>query len=89
MAGIRTEHSLLWQFMRVVLFVAVAGGVGFLYLRQKVQGRELKGDLRRLRSERTRLVKQINRLDARIERLRSPGRIIPLAKKRLKMHSPR
>lgn len=86
MGGSRTERTLLWHFFRVLLFVTVAGGVGFLYLLQKVQGRELRIELRQLREQRTGLVKQINRLDARIGYLSSPSQIVPLAKKKLQMH---
>jgi len=57
----------------------------FLYLMQRVKSRELDREIALLKSEQAEAVKSLNQLDVRIERLKSPERIVPLARDLLGM----
>ncbi|HPN83148.1 MAG TPA: hypothetical protein PLM00_07120, partial [Spirochaetota bacterium] len=52
----------------------------FMYLLQRVKSRELERDISNLKTEQAEAVKALNLLDARIEQLKSPERIVPLAR---------
>ncbi len=71
--------------LRALLVVVLAMSLLFLYLMQRVKSRELDREIALLKSEQAEAVKSLNQLDVRIERLKSPERIVPLARDLLGM----
>lgn len=79
------NRTILKEFSRIMVLIFFIAGVVFLCLLQRVRARDLDQEIRHLKKERARLVKRINKLDFRLEQLKRPERIIPLAKKLLGM----
>ena len=79
------DKPVVMEFLRIFLLVLFVGGISFLCLLQRVRSRELDFEITRLNSKRADVIKEINELDYRIEQLKSPGRIIPLAEEKLGM----
>jgi len=71
--------------LRVVFVVLLAMSVLFLYLMQRIKSRELDQEIARLKQEQAEAVKNLNRLDWRIEQLKSPERIKLVAREVLGM----
>jgi len=66
--------------LRVVCIVLLVMSVLFFFLMQRVKSRELDQEIARLKQEQAEAIKDLNQLDSRIEQLKSPGRILPIAK---------
>ena len=71
--------------LRVLFIVLLAMSVLFLYLMQRVKSRELDQEFTRLKQQQAEAVKNLNQLDLRIEQLKKPERIKPLARELLGM----
>lgn len=82
----KENKFIIRKFIKVVSFSLLVFGVCFLYLLQKVRGRELDSQIQILHLKKAALIKKINFIDFQIERLKSPERIIRLAEKKLKMY---
>lgn len=79
------QRGVLRVCLRALALVVLVMSVLFLYMMQRVRSRELDRDISRLRQEQAEAVKELNRLDCRIEKLKSPDRIMPLARSLLGM----
>jgi len=79
------KKGILKEFARIFILIFSISCVSFLYLLQQVRGRDVSLEVVRLKKKRAEIVKKINQLDYRIERLKTPDRIIPLAERILKM----
>jgi len=73
------------QLIRLSAFLVMCALFLVLYLFQTVRGRKVDSDLDRLIVEKKMLYNSINQSYYKIEQLKQPSRIIPLAKKRLGM----
>ncbi len=80
------DRMVIKDFLKILLLVLFVGGVSFLCLLQRVRSRDLDFEIDQLNARRAGLIKEINQLDYRIEQLKMPERIIPLAKDKLGMH---
>lgn len=80
------DRTVIKDFIKIFLLILFIGGVSFLCLLQRVRSRELDLEVARLNTERANLIKDLNQLDYRIEQLKAPERIIPLAKEQLGMY---
>lgn len=78
-------RSTLREMLRYLGIALLVGGVLFLYLRQKVAGRELGLEISQLKKDKAEVIKEINRLDVVLEQLKSPARVIPYAERELGM----
>ena len=72
--------------LKVLFIVLLAMSVLFLYLMQRVKSRELDQEFARLKQQQAEAVKNLNQLDWRIEQLKKPERIKPLARDVLGMY---
>jgi cell division protein FtsL len=79
--GIEEKHwGVISVCLKVLFIVLLAMSVLFLYLMQRVKSRELDQDIARLKQAQADAVQNLNQLDWRIEQLKSPERIKPLAR---------
>ncbi len=78
-------RTILASCLRALILVVLAMALLFMYLLQRVKSRELERDISNLKTEQAEAVKALNLLDARIEQLKSPERIVPLARDLLGM----
>lgn len=67
------SRKLLKEMFRVGVLVLMIGAVLFLYLLQKVRSRNQGLEIARLSGKRAALIKQINRVEFEIEKIRRPG----------------
>ncbi len=87
MAGIKKlSNPVFGQLFRLSAFLLMCALFLVLYLFQAVRGRKVDMDLNRLIVEKKMLRNSINASYYKIERLKRPSRVIPLAKKKLGMH---
>jgi cell division protein FtsL len=74
------DKSVVRLCLRIVCVVLLVMSVLFLFLMQRVKSRGLDQEIARLKQEQAETIKDLNQLDSRIEQLKSPGRILPIAK---------
>jgi cell division protein FtsL len=84
-ARVANGRTVLASCLRALLVVLLVMSLLFLYLMQRVKSREMDRDISLLKTEQAEAVKALNQLDAHIERLKSPERIVPLARELLGM----
>lgn len=81
------SRTIFTSCLRALLVIVLAMSLLFLYLMQRVKSRELDREIALLKSEQAEAVKNLNQLDVQIERLKSPERIVPLARELLGMYT--
>lgn len=69
----RENRNLLKDMLRMGLLILMIGGVLFLYLLQKLRSRDQDTEIQRLVEQQMRVIREINRVEYEIERLRRPG----------------
>ena len=81
----KEREGIVGLCLKVLAIVLLAMAVLFLYLMQRVKSRELDQELAQLKQQQAEAVKNLNQLDWRIEQLKSPERIKPIARDSLGM----
>jgi hypothetical protein len=69
----RENRTLLKDMLRMGLLILMIGGVLFLYLLQKLRSRDQDTVIQRLVEQQMRVIREINRVEYEIERIRRPG----------------